>query len=645
MMSAMIRPASRPWGFDLSKPSRHLLPSNCGKLSGYSAAIRARCHHNSSVTNEPMQLALTESMDSTAVGLRLTPSFDVQRKLGRLVSGNTAKNESAARERRRLPVLSVAKMLEVQRSLTAVERFSERHTDGIVPTQAKYYRSLLPAEPPRSGQQLAFEVDLDRCTGCKACVSACHSLNGLDENELWRNVGLVQSLSEPAPRIQTVTSSCHHCVEPACMKGCPVGAYEKDAITGIVKHLDDQCFGCQYCTLMCPYDAPKFSQERGIVRKCDMCSQRLEVGEAPACVQACPNEAIRISVVEKSAMVRLAEAGEFIAGAPSPQPTKPTTQYKSTRALPHDLAAVDRDRTRIEHTHWPLVIMLTLTQLGAGTLLFSILMGSVASANELGRLALPMAAFGWTGIALSASVFHLGRPLLAWRAVLNLKTSWLSREALAFGIFAQLMLLYLGTILPESMLASKGLAWLRDYSIAIGWCAALAGIFGVFCSVMVYVATRRVHWSWWRTGPKFFGTLAVLGSASIAAVSAIMAAAGVAAPSSATAALCWVILFGTSKLIWERSHLQEAKRSDHTSTTMMARTMLLHLEPMVRVRFIFGTVGCLILPLAIVSGVVPVVGLSLATVAVLVATLAGEVLERAMFFRAAPGSRMPGALS
>ena len=70
------------------------------------------------------------------------------------------------------------------------------------------------------------------------------------------------------------------------MHGCPVGAYEKDALTGIVRHLDDQCIGCRYCMLTCPYEVPQYSVRKGIVRKCDMCADRLAESEAPACVQA-----------------------------------------------------------------------------------------------------------------------------------------------------------------------------------------------------------------------------------------------------------------------------------------------------------------------------------------------------------------------
>ncbi len=141
---------------------------------------------------------------------------------------------------RRLPVLPVDALLQAQRTLTAVERFAAREESKDSPDapQARYYRDLVPLERPRPGEQYAFEVDLDRCTGCKACVSACHTLNGLDDHELWRTVGLLHGGSAAAPAQQTVTTSCHHCLEPACLLGCPSQAYEKHPHTGIVMHLD-----------------------------------------------------------------------------------------------------------------------------------------------------------------------------------------------------------------------------------------------------------------------------------------------------------------------------------------------------------------------------------------------------------------------
>src|SRR6476620_6831850 len=111
-------------------------------------------------------------------------------------------------------------MLEAQRTLTVVERFAEEHDAGEIPHAATHYRHLVPLERPSKGEQYAFEVDLDACTGCKACVVACHTLNGLDEDESWRSVGLLQGGKDVAFQ-QTVTTACHHCVDPACLTGCP----------------------------------------------------------------------------------------------------------------------------------------------------------------------------------------------------------------------------------------------------------------------------------------------------------------------------------------------------------------------------------------------------------------------------------------
>ena len=225
--------------------------------------------------------------------------------------------------------------LAEQSDMTAVERFSARHDAEVVPSRSGFYRDLIPLARPRPGQQYGFEVDLDSCTGCKACVTACHSLNGLDDDESWRSVGLLHGGTTALPLQQTVTTACHHCLDPACLTGCPVDAYEKDPVTGIVSHLDDQCIGCGYCTLTCPYEVPRFNASRGIVRKCDMCRGRLEVGEAPACVQACPTAAIRISLVDTAALAAEAmTGGQLVPGAPPSAITLPTTVYRTRSCSP-----------------------------------------------------------------------------------------------------------------------------------------------------------------------------------------------------------------------------------------------------------------------------------------------------------------------
>src|SRR5688572_4909274 len=152
---------------------------------------------------------------------------------GAVPETRASEEKEKAVARKRLPLINA--YLEEQQTLTAVTRFAQLHERDALPAQARYYESLLPLEKPKPGQQYAFSVDLDRCTGCKACVTACHSLNGLDEGETWRAVGLLHGGNIASPMQQTVTTACHHCIEPACMAGCPVNAYEKDPLTGIVR--------------------------------------------------------------------------------------------------------------------------------------------------------------------------------------------------------------------------------------------------------------------------------------------------------------------------------------------------------------------------------------------------------------------------
>ncbi|WP_437608457.1 DmsC/YnfH family molybdoenzyme membrane anchor subunit [Sorangium sp. So ce834] len=544
-------------------------------------------------------------------------------------------------------------LLADQQKLTAVERFSRLHEEHALPAQSKYYRDLIPLERPKPGQQYAFEVDLDACTACKACVTACHSLNGLDEDEVWRSVGLLHGGTPQAPAQQSVTTACHHCLDPACMSGCPVKAYEKDPITGIVKHLDDQCIGCQYCILMCPYDAPKFNAERGIVRKCDMCSDRLANDEAPACVQSCPNGAIRITVVDQAQAVQESQTNVFLPGAAAPEITIPTTSYKTKKSLPRNMLPADFYQVSREHSHPPLVAMLVLTQLSVGAFCVSLalneLLGAQATRGFGGQSATFALVFGLA--ALGASLLHLGRPQFAFRAFLGLKTSWLSREILGFSLFAGAGTLYAASFWVPSMPALAPLSPLGQLQTPLSYAVALSGMLGVFCSVMVYAATQRDHWSGGLTGFKFASTAAVLGSSTVLMVALLLSRehAALLLTGGFRALSGFLCVAMGLKLLVELSMFRHLRKRSHSTLKRSAILMTGELKGATGWRFACGALGGLVLPALSLfsapnSGVSSEVLMAMAVVAFLFC-LAGELLERYLFFAAAPASKMPGGLS
>jgi Fe-S-cluster-containing dehydrogenase component/DMSO reductase anchor subunit len=544
-------------------------------------------------------------------------------------------------------VALVETLLAEQGDLSAVERFSQIHDAATGPQQAKYYRTLLPASPPAPGEQYAFEVDLDRCSGCKSCVTACHTLNGLDEREAWREVGLLHGGTPELPILQHTTTACHHCLEPACMSACPVRAYEKDPATGIVRHLDDQCIGCQYCVFACPYDVPKYNRRLGIVRKCDMCSQRLAAGEAPACVQACPHEAIRIRVVRQDDVRAGCETDSFLPGAPRPTITFPTTTYKTARPLPGNLLPADYHSVKREHAHWPLIVMLVLTQLSVGAFLVELAM-HWASDDPMLAIVRPIhsaSALVFGLVALGASVFHLGRPRYAFRAFLGLGTSWLSREILAFGLFAGAAVLY-----AASTWWSVG-GPIEDF---LGFSVVGCGLAGVLCSVMVYAVTKRAFWNTASTALKFFLSTAALGAATALATSLIAAAwlervSSVAVMAAYGRPLCVGLAASIAvKLIVEAAVLLQ--RNESSALRRSAVLMIGELAAVTKSRFICGFVGGIALPGVLFCIAEPSDAAtgdlfpSLVASALFFACLAGELVERYLFFAAVAPPRMPGGV-
>jgi formate dehydrogenase iron-sulfur subunit len=518
----------------------------------------------------------------------------------------------------------IDELLAEQQRLTAVERFAQKHDRDAIPAQAKYYRDLIPLTKPQAGQQYAFEVDLDKCSGCKACVSACHSMNGLDEGESWRDTGLLFSDDWRQPFQQTVTTACHHCAEPGCADGCPVLAYEKDPVTGIVRHLDDQCIGCQYCVMKCPYDVPKYSPKRGIVRKCDMCANRLAVGEAPACVQACPHEAIRITTVDRSGIIAQAPKSELLPAAPASDYTKPTTRYVSAKALPKNLLPGDHARVRPEHAHLPLVFMLVLTQLAVGTSVMALVVDSAKW--------LPLVSVLVGVVALNIATLHLGKPLKAWRAFLGWRKSWFSREVIAFGTFV-----------PVAA-ASAVAFWrpeLQPFALVLKLATVVIGLAAVGCSAMIYADTRREFWNRTQSLGKFFGTTALLG---LAGTLVTLTFTG----SSSEAWRPMVLMLATvsvCKLAFERRIFRHLVDEQTLGLTPLNKTALLldgKLGLAARGRVACGGFGGIILPLLLLIN--PVLNSGVVTAAFALCLL-GELLERYLFFTAVAPLKMPGGVA
>jgi Fe-S-cluster-containing dehydrogenase component/DMSO reductase anchor subunit len=540
----------------------------------------------------------------------------------------------------------ITALLAEQSSLTAVERFSQRHESRGRLARGRY-GTLLPASPPGPGQQYAFEVDLDVCSGCKACVTACHNLNGLDGGEAWRDVGLLHGGTADQPFVQHVTTACHHCLDPACAKACPVDAYEKDPVTGIVRHLDDQCFGCQYCTLACPYDVPKYHKGKGIVRKCDLCSDRLAADEPPACVQACPHAAIKITVVAASQVIDDCEANGFLPGSPRPDYTLPTTTFKTSRSLPRNLLPADYYDVKPEHAHWPLVVMLVLTQLSVGGFIAEFLLQSERGSELLSPLH-PVVSLGFGLLALAASTFHLGRPHLAFRSIVGIRHSWLSREALAFGAFAPLAI-------GHAALAWLRPDWLPERSIvqqSVGVAVCLTGLAGVGCGVMVYHVVRRTFWHAGRTATKFLGTAALLGlSTTVLMLATNAAVAETRLPSPSLVLLdrlCGLLaLVAIAKLLFEAAHFRHLRDTRFTSLRRTALLMATTLQRATAARFALGVLGGVIVPLLMrtADATSSVTALGFWALVSFIAVVAGELAERYLFFTAVVRQKMPGGLT
>lgn len=147
-------------------------------------------------------------------------------------------------------------------------------------------------------KRLAFYFDSSVCSGCKTCQIACKDKHDLPLGVLWRRVyeitggdwkksGNVWLTDVYA---YNVSLSCNHCEDPICLKNCPSAAIDKRD-DGIVSIDSEKCIGCKYCSWNCPYGAPQYDHKKGIMTKCDLCSDYVDQGKNPSCVDSCPMRA------------------------------------------------------------------------------------------------------------------------------------------------------------------------------------------------------------------------------------------------------------------------------------------------------------------------------------------------------------------
>ena len=480
-----------------------------------------------------------------------------------------------------------------------------RRASGPVPLADRMPKRAL--EP---GEQYRFHFDMGKCIGCKCCVVACNEQNGNPATINWRRVGDIEGGFFPAVAQHHLSMGCNHCLEPTCLQGCPVDAYSKDSITGIVRHSADACIGCQYCTWNCSYGVPQFNHERGVVGKCDMCHGRLEEGQAPACVSACPEGAIQIEIVNTGQWRAAVEAFAVPAGMPTGDGSLSTTRVTLPANLPPNAAPRDATHVVPAEPHWPLVIMTVLTQLSVGAFATIWLLQLLGAGAHLGAAALGSLLLG--GLALAASTMHLGRPIYAYRAIRMWKRSWLSREVLMFGAFSNVAALYAGAL------------WfgLRG-SVALGALTVLFGIAGVTASAYIYRVPARPAWNTPYTLLQFLFTSALLGPLFAAVIGA--GETRWMAPAAAAMGVAIAVVLALRFLRLIASETLELKGTARLLSTVLRRHLV--------IRGCLLAVGGVVMPLLIASRPDLAGGSSALLIgASLAMAMVGEILGRYLFF-------------
>ena len=154
-------------------------------------------------------------------------------------------------------------------------------------------------------------VNEERCLACNSCVIAC----AMAHTEAETLVEALSAATPPQPRVYVepagaygVPLQCRHCEDPPCIAICPTGAIDRVSSDGPVLLDQDRCIGCKFCMLVCPFGVIALSRDGKAMIKCDLCVERTEAGELPACVAACPTGALKFVELDEHLRRRRREA-------------------------------------------------------------------------------------------------------------------------------------------------------------------------------------------------------------------------------------------------------------------------------------------------------------------------------------------------
>jgi len=192
--------------------------------------------------------------------------------------------------------------------------------------------------------QYGFFFDQSRCSGCHACAVACKNWHGLPPGPLkYLRIYEYEKGAFPDVRVHFQWVPCYHCDEPACVAACPSDAIYKEPRYGAVLIDSEKCDGCRLCYEVCPYGAPVFeSDEPGVpAQKCTMCIDRLEGGDQPLCVLACPTRALDFGPLDT--LAAMYGDNRDLEDMPDSETTRPAVIFKP-HSPKRQLVAYDAQR-------------------------------------------------------------------------------------------------------------------------------------------------------------------------------------------------------------------------------------------------------------------------------------------------------------